>query len=79
MSKDAYYFSHDSNARNDPRMIKLRRMGGLETVGLFWCVIEMLRESENYQLPVDTIDDICYELRCGTDELVDNLMNDLTF
>jgi len=63
MSKDAYYFSHDSNARNDVRMIKLRRMGGLECVGLFWCIIEMLRESKSYTLDVVTIEDICYELR----------------
>lgn len=63
MLKDAYYFSHDSNARNDVRMIKLRRMGGLETVGLYWCVIEMLRESKDYELPIDNIDDICFDLR----------------
>jgi len=63
MAKDAYYFSHDSNARNDVRMIKLRRMGGLESIGLYWCVIEMLREAEQYELPIDTIDDICYEFR----------------
>jgi len=63
MAKDAYYFSHDSNARNDVRMIKLRRMGGLESVGLYWCVIEMLREAEGYELPIETIEDICYELR----------------
>ena len=63
MAKDAYYFSHDSNARNDVRMIKLRRMGGLESVGLYWCVIEMLREADDYELPVDTIEDICYEFR----------------
>jgi len=63
MAKDAYYFSHDSNARNDVRMIKLRRTGGLESIGLFWCAIEMLREAESYRLSIDTIDDICYELR----------------
>jgi len=63
MAKDAYYFSHDSNARNDVRMIKLRRMGGLEAIGLYWCAIEMLREAENYELEVTTIEDICYEFR----------------
>ena len=63
MAKDAYYFSHDSNARNDVRLIKLRRMGGLEGVGLYWCTIEMLREADNYELKTNTIEDICYEFR----------------
>jgi hypothetical protein len=61
--KDAYYFSHDSNARNDLKIVKLRRKLGLSGVGLFWCIIEMLRESENYKLNLADIEDICYELR----------------
>ena len=60
--KDAYYFSHDANARNDLKMVKLRRISGLEGIGLYWCIIEILRESENYQIPESTIDDICYDL-----------------
>lgn len=63
MAKDAYYFSHDSNARNDPRMVKLRRIGGMELVGLYWCVVEMLRESQNYELDISSIEDVCFELR----------------
>jgi hypothetical protein len=65
--KDAYYFSHDSNARNDLKMVKLRRKLGLSGVGLFWCVVEMLREAESYKLSLSDIDDICYELRCEPD------------
>lgn len=63
MAKDAFYFSHDSNARNDPKMIKARRMGGLEIVGMYWCVVEMLREAENHELSIDSIEDICFDLR----------------
>ena len=63
MSKDAYYFSHDSNARNDLKVVKLRRSSGLEGYGLYWCIIEMLRESERYELPLHDISDICFELR----------------
>lgn len=64
--KDAYYFSHDSNARNDLKMVRLRKELGLSGVGLFWCVIEMLRESDGYKLPLTEISSICYDLR--TDE-----------
>jgi len=72
--KDAYWFKHDGNARNDLNMIKLRRRGGLEAIGLFWCVIEMLRESEAHELPINDIDDICYELRCEN-KIFDYLFN----
>jgi hypothetical protein len=70
--KEAYYFSHDSNARNDLKMVKLRRLHGLEGVGLFWCVVEMLREANDYMLPLETIPDICYELRI-TEEVFGSL------
>ena len=63
MSKDAYYFSHDSNARNDLKIVKLRQQLGLEGYGLYWCIIEMLRESSKYELPISDIPPICFELR----------------
>lgn len=72
MSKDAYYFSHDSNARNDLKIVKLRMKSGLEGYGLYWCVIEMLRESDRYELPLIDIDTICYELRVDVE--IFNLM-----
>ncbi len=50
MAKDAYYFKHDSNARNDPKIKSLINKYGLEGYGRFWVVIEMLREAERYKL-----------------------------
>lgn len=66
MKKDAYWFSHDSNSRNDVKLVKLRRLHGLEGIGLFWCVVEMLREAKDYELSIESIDDIAYELRTDT-------------
>ena len=63
MTKDAYWFRHDSNARNDSKLMKLRRIAGLEGVGLYWCVVEMLREANAYQLPEGARDDICFDMR----------------
>jgi len=63
MAKDAFWFKHDSNSRTDVKLVKLRRKSGLEGVGLFWCVVEMLRESENYELDLSCSDDIIYDLR----------------
>lgn len=64
MKKDAFWFHHDSNARTDDKVVRLRRLSGLEGVGLYWCVIECLREASGYQLPEHSIADLCFDLRC---------------
>lgn len=51
MAKDAYYFSHDSNARHDPKILAMRADYDITGYGIFWTIIEMLRESEDYKLP----------------------------
>ena len=48
MSKEAYYFSHDSNANRDPKILKLRSKHGWQGYGIYWAVIETLREQENF-------------------------------
>jgi len=48
--KDSYYFQHDSNARNDPKLKALMNTYGLEGYGRFWIIIEMMRESSCYKL-----------------------------
>ena len=51
MSKEAYYFSHDSNARHDPKILGLRAEYGISGYGIYWVVVEMLREANDYKLP----------------------------
>lgn len=51
--KDAYYFSHDSNARHDPKILSLRTVYGSEGYGWYWIIVEMLREQEDYKLRID--------------------------
>jgi len=53
--KDAYYFPHDSNARTDPKIIIMINSIGLEGYGLFWIIIEMLRDQPDHKLPWDVI------------------------
>ena len=47
--KDAYYFPHDSNAKDDPKCIMLIEELGLEGYGIFWVLIETLRDQPQYQ------------------------------
>lgn len=50
MAKETYYFSHDSNAITDTKILNMRSDYGMEGYGLFWAIIEMLRNEENYKL-----------------------------
>lgn len=50
MKKEAYYFSHDSNAKDDPKILQLRMELGWEGYGLFWALIELLRNESDYRM-----------------------------
>lgn len=53
--KDAFYFSHDSNARHDPKISELIADFGMEGYGIFWVIIEMMREQKEYKLELKRI------------------------
>ena len=69
--KDAYYFKHDSNARNDPKIKSLISKYGLEGYGRFWVVIEMLRESAHYKLEEEEYiwDALAEQMKCDVKEV----------
>ena len=50
MKKEAYYFSHDANAKDDPKILQLRMEMGWEGYGLFWALIEMLRNESDHKM-----------------------------
>jgi hypothetical protein len=54
MAKDAFYFSHDSNARNDEKMLQLRAVYKSEGYGWYWIIIEMMRDANAYRLHYDS-------------------------
>jgi Domain of unknown function (DUF4373) len=51
--KDAYYFSHDANAQDDPKCMLLIDQMGMEGYGIFWALIERLRAEKDYTLPLN--------------------------
>lgn len=53
--KDAYYFPHDSNAKDDPKCVLLIEQLGLEGYGIYWVLIEVLRDQPNYSYPVELL------------------------
>jgi len=50
MRKDAYYFSHDSNARHDEKILAMRSVYKSEGYGWYWVIIEMLRDANAHRL-----------------------------
>lgn len=60
-SKESFYFSHDCGACRDLKIIKLRRKFGWEGYGVFWAVIEALRETSNYEIALEDVDDLVFE------------------
>jgi len=48
--KETFYFSHDSNAREDPKIVAMRSVYGWEGYGWYWLLIEMMRDQQDYCL-----------------------------
>ena len=71
--KDAYYFSHDSNARNDHRIIRLRMNQGNNGYAVYFMIIEILRDVENYQLSLNDISSIAYDIR-EEEEIIEDVI-----
>ncbi|PRM93664.1 hypothetical protein CJ673_09315 [Aliarcobacter cryaerophilus] len=49
---DSCYFSHDANAKDDFKIMLLIEEMGLEGYGIFWVLIETLREQQGYKYPI---------------------------
>ena len=62
------YFNHDSNARNDYRIIKLRAKLGYEGYGIFWSLLEMLFIEEN-KICIEDYDALAFGLQCDANKL----------
>ena len=66
MAKDTFYFPHDFNSRNDPKIIALTMLGW-EYVGLYWSIIEMLHEQGGW-LNIDP-KPIAFALRADSERI----------
>ena len=59
------YFNHDSTARNDYRIIKLRATLGYEGYGIFWALLELLFTEEN-KICMSQYDILAFGLQCDS-------------
>ncbi|MFX3618636.1 MAG: DUF4373 domain-containing protein [Sporolactobacillus sp.] len=79
--KDAYYFSHDSNARNDTKILALRTVYGMAGYGMYWVTVEMLREQDGYKLKKGkyVFDALAMQMQCernAAEEFVEKCINE---
>ena len=73
--KDSYYFSHDSNALSDPKILSLRCDYGMEGYGIFWAIIEMLRNQDDYKLDLSTRTYKAIKMLCMTQLDIEKFIN----
>lgn len=59
------YFSHDSNARNSDKLIPLRAKMGAEGYGIYFMILERLREESNY-MSIKDYNMLAFDLRVDT-------------
>lgn len=52
MAVNNRYFPHDSNAKDDPKCVLLIDDMGMEGYGIYWMLIEVLREQPDYSYPI---------------------------
>lgn len=59
------YFSHDQNARNDPKITKIRVKYGMEGYGCYFALLEMFSSQSDCKLEYSTesFEAIAYDLR----------------
>ena len=59
--KDVFYFQHDYNARNDPKLQDVLIEHGAAGLGVFWCIVEQLYEQDGI-LPLKSCKSIAFAL-----------------
>lgn len=56
MKKDAFYFPHYSNARNDRKLKRVIKDLGIEGYAIYFMVLEVLRDQPKFKYPIKDID-----------------------
>ena len=64
--KDAFYFPHFCNARHDRKIKRIRKELGVEGYGIFFMLLEVLRDQTDFRFPTEDIDLLADEF--GTSE-----------
>ena len=72
--KDTFYFSHDYNARSDPKLQDVLITHGVAGLGVYWCIIEQMYEQGGV-LPLKSCKSIAFALHVES-KVVESIVND---
>ena len=69
--KDARYFPHDDNAQNDPKIRALIKKYGMKGYGMFWVIIETMRETRGYKITFKkyVLESFAEQMQCTIEEI----------
>ncbi len=73
-NKDTYYFSHDSNARNDEKILAIRMRHKAEGYGVYFMILERLRECTDF-MSVKDYNVLAFDFRVSAD-IVKSIVED---
>lgn len=78
MAKDAFWFKHDSNAGRDIKLLQIKHLYTHWGIGIFWEVVEILREQDDYCFNADesSLQLLCSMIGCNDTSKFINLFND---
>jgi hypothetical protein len=75
VKKDAYYFPHDANARNDEKLLYIRSKYGIEGYAIYFMIAETMHESSDGKLTCALIDGLAFSNNIDI-TLLKNFYND---
>lgn len=73
--KEGYYFPHFTNARNDIKLLKIRRVLGLEGYAIYFMLLEILREQTDFKYKIENIPELEFEFRTSKEKIFDVISN----
>ena len=71
MATDTRYFTHDHNARHDPKIKALIKKYGIEGYGRFWMMVEIMRETNGHKIIQKkyVLESLAEEMKCTIEEI----------
>jgi hypothetical protein len=69
MEKESYYFPHFCNARHDRKIKRLTKELGLEGYGIFFMLLEVLREQTDFKYPMQDLDLLADEFKTSEQKI----------
>jgi hypothetical protein len=75
MEKEAFYFPHFCNARHDRKIRRLRKDLGVEGYGIYFMLLETLREQQDLMYPLEDLDLLAEEFGIAEAKLKVTIFN----